>query len=174
MPITPEIAESLRDEKRQRNAVKRLAAALTVLMGRHLTSGHLFKFLDSAAGVGGPSALVFRRRTTRGAGGGQGRRHVRRLVFGDSMLEYLVHRHLLSHKARLRHLSFPDFLRRIRERYGFHVDRAPDNTDVPSEVLQRNRMFLQRRLRDLGLLRGVNDADSMKRLTARFCPAASP
>ncbi len=168
----PEVAETLRDQGRQPNAVRRLAAALTVLMGRPLTSGHLFSFLDSASGVAGPNALVFKRRTTRGAGGGRRTRDVRRLVFGDSMLEYLVHRHLLSHKARLRHLSFPEFLRGLRKRYGFHVDRAPDNTEVSSEILQRNRMFLQRRLRDLGLLRGVNDADSMKRLTPRFRPRA--
>ena len=40
--------------------------------------------------------------------------------------------------------------------------------EVPSELLQRNRSVLERRLRDLGLLTGVNDAERMKKLKARY------
>lgn len=40
--------------------------------------------------------------------------------------------------------------------------------EVPSELLQRNRRVLERRLRDLGLLTGVNDAERMKKLKARY------
>ena len=39
---------------------------------------------------------------------------------------------------------------------------------ISNEVLGRNRATLERRLRDLGLLLGVNDAEQMKRLTPRF------
>ena len=36
------------------------------------------------------------------------------------------------------------------------------------EVLQANTSWLERRLRDLGLLIGVNDASSMKQLKPRY------
>ena len=39
---------------------------------------------------------------------------------------------------------------------------------ISNELLQRNRTILERRLRDLGLLVGVNDAEAMKRLKPRF------
>ena len=57
-------------------------------------------------------------------------------------------------------------------RYGFHVDTAPPGMTVSNEALGRNRAALARRLRDLGLLVGVNDAERMKRLTPRFEAAA--
>ena len=50
----------------------------------------------------------------------------------------------------------------------FYVDQAPPNMEVASELLQRNRHILERRLRDLGLLTGVNDAERMKKLKARY------
>lgn len=43
---------------------------------------------------------------------------------------------------------------------------------VSNELLQANRAALERRLRDLGLLVGVNDAESMKRLRPRFIPVS--
>ena len=41
---------------------------------------------------------------------------------------------------------------------------------VSNELLLANRTALERRLRDLGLLAGVNDAETMKRLRPRFQP----
>ena len=86
------------------------------------------------------------------------------------MLDFLVHRHL--HKAakgkKERSLSYQEFLDIIRNNYGLHVDRAPSGMSIPAELLARNRSILERRLRDLGLLVGVNDAESMKRLQPRF------
>jgi hypothetical protein len=41
---------------------------------------------------------------------------------------------------------------------------------VSNDLLQANRLILERRLRDLGLLIGVNDAEAMKRLKPRFDP----
>jgi hypothetical protein len=39
---------------------------------------------------------------------------------------------------------------------------------VSQELLRENKRWLERRLRDLGLLVGVNDAPSMKQLRPRF------
>ena len=39
---------------------------------------------------------------------------------------------------------------------------------VPNDLLQNNRRMLERRLRDLGLLSGVNDAERMKKLKPRY------
>jgi hypothetical protein len=43
---------------------------------------------------------------------------------------------------------------------------------ISNDLLQANRTTLERRLRDLGLLVGVNDAEAMKRLRPRFDTAA--
>ena len=39
---------------------------------------------------------------------------------------------------------------------------------ISNELLQENGAILERRLRDLGLFVGVNDAEAMKRLQPRF------
>ena len=113
-------------------------------------------------------------RRRRGLGGSTTRRKrdLRSLVFTDSVLDYLVHLHLLKsgNKPGIRALSFREFLDVLRERYGFHVDTAPSEMTISNELLQRNRTILERRLRDLGLLVGVNDAEAMKRLEPRFKP----
>ncbi len=168
----PAAAEVLRDDKSEPNPILRLATAVTPLMGRR----HLIEMVDSMLQIGRPNALALKRVTTRGAGtagSGRRRRDVRALVLGDSALDHLVHLHLLrsgNAGLGLRVLSLTDFLRKIRERYGFHVDTAPSGTAISNELLQQNRRFLERRLRDLGLLIGVNDAEAMKRLQTRFAP----
>ncbi len=95
------------------------------------------------------------------------------LVLTNSAIEYLVHRHLRhtgkGHK--LRPLSYPDFLAVLRERYGFFIDRSPPNMQIPNDLLRDNRRVLERRLRDLGLLVGVNDAERMKKLRPRYMSA---
>ena len=111
------------------------------------------------------------KRKTRRGGGRQ--RDVRSIVLTDPMLEYLVHLQLLKSGNKPgydRGLSYDGFLQRLRERYGLCIDTAPPGTGVSSELAQRNRTILERRLRDLGLLKGVNDAESMKRLRPRFFP----
>lgn len=172
----PAAAEVLRDEESEANPIRRLATAVTPLMGLR---GNLMGMVDSTLQVGRPNALAFKRVTTRGAstsGSGRRRRDVRALVLGDSALDHLVHLHLLrggNAGLGLRPLSLTDFLHKIRERYGFHVDAAPSGpsgTAISNELLQQNRRILERRLRDLGLLIGVNDAEAMKRLQPRFEP----
>ncbi len=96
------------------------------------------------------------------------------IVLSNTALEFLVHRHLRRNTKGFKPtaLSLPTFIELLRERYGLYVDQAPPDLPLPNELLHRNRRFLERRLRDLGLLVGVNDAESMKRLRQRF-PAAA-
>ena len=61
-----------------------------------------------------------------------------------------------------------DFVQELQKRYGFCIDQAPSGMAISNELLQLNRNVLERRLRDLGLLTGVNDAETMKQLKPRF------
>ena len=168
----PEAAEMLRNEGSQPNSIRRLAAALTPLMGTKARR-NTFQMVDSTLNFERPNGLAQKRKTTRGAqstGSGRRVREVRSLVFTDAALDYLVHLHVLpaGNKAGRRRISLREFLDTIRTRYGFHVDAAPPDMAVSNELLQSNRAILERRLRDLGLLVGVNDAEAMKRLQPRF------
>jgi hypothetical protein len=91
-------------------------------------------------------------------------------VLTPPLLDYLVHRHLRkAAKGKPEQpLSFQRFLAILRERYGLYVDREPPGHPIPQELLLRNKNWLERRLRDLGLLIGVNDAESMKQLRPRY------
>ena len=168
----PEVVEILRNERSQADPIRRLATALTALLGTSVRSNFM-GMVDSVLHVGRPNGLAKKRTTTRGAQvtrGGRRRREVRSLVLTDSVLEYLVHLNLLrsGNKMGVRRLSLKAFLDVIRERYGFHVDAPPPGMMISNELLQENRATLERRLRDLGLLAGVNDAEAMKRLQPRF------
>ncbi len=166
----PEHAQLLRDENAQPNPVWRLAETLTSLQ-RHL---FLTDMVDSSLLIGRPNGLAAKRRVTRSVAGTGTRktREIRSLVFTDSALDYLVHRHVLRSgkkgRFRLRPLSFKEFLQTLHNRYGFCVDTAPVGITISNELLRLNRAVLERRLRDLGLLVGVNDAEAMKCLRPRF------
>jgi hypothetical protein len=84
-----------------------------------------------------------------------------------------VHLHVLRSGKNVgyRPLAFTEFLDRLQERYGFCVDTAPPGLTISNDVLRENRAVLERRLRDLGLLVGVNDAEAMKHLKPRFEPS---
>lgn len=166
----PDAAKILRDESGEQNPIWRLAAALTPLLGSNARSDTI-KMVDSTLRVNRPNGLAQKRKTTRG-GGGRRQRDVRSLVFTESVLDYLVHLVLLrpGNKTGVQQLSLRDFLAKLRQRYGFHVDRAPPGMEISNELLQTNRSILERRLRDSGLLIGVNDAEAMKRLQPRFEP----
>jgi hypothetical protein len=170
----PQAAALLDNEETQPNPILRLAEALTLLQKRVNTHENLKKLIDSVLLIAQPNGLARKRTVTRQgvAGAGARRREVRSLVLSDSVLDYLVHLHLLrpGYKPGQRPLSLKEFLQILRERYGFCVDTAPEGMTVSNEDLQLNRRMLERRLRDLGLLLGVNDAESMKRLTPRFLP----
>ena len=154
------------------NPAWRLAEALVTLMGYRNQDSHFRKCLDSYLLMDGPHGLA-RKRTVIGKNTESGRRRTseaRSLVFTNSVLDFLVHRHLrkAAKGKGAKALSFQDFLDVIRRNYGMCVDRAPAGMSIPAELLARNRSILEKRLRDLGLLVGVNDAESMKRLRPRF------
>jgi hypothetical protein len=161
-------ADMLRSDRAQPNQVWRLAESLTSLQ-RHL---FLTELIDSVLLAGRPNGLAMKRSVTRKVVGAAGakKRELRSLVFTDSVLDYLVHLHVLrtGNKSGYRPLSLKDFVQVLRERYGFCVDQAPPGMTISNEILRLNRLVLERRLRDLGLLMGVNDAEAMKHLRPRF------
>ena len=172
----PDAAGILRNDKGEPNPFWRLAEALTSLIGQDWARKNLVNMIDSSLLVDRPNGLAAKRKTSRqdAVAGTRRQREVRSLVFTDAVLEYLVHLHLLKpgNKPGIRPLALREFIREIRERYGFCVDAPPPGMAVAGDLLQANRAVLERRLRDLGLLAGVNDAEAMKRLRPRFTPSA--
>ena len=170
----PECAQMLRAVRNQPNPAWRLAESLTSLQGRGNTQENLIKLLDSSLLLGRPNGLALKRTVTRNVAVAPARRRsdVRSIVFTDSVLDYLVHLQVLPSGSRsgARPLSFREFVHRLHARYGFCVDSAPPGMTISNDLLRQNRGMLERRLRDLGLLVGVNDAEAMKRLRPRFTP----
>jgi hypothetical protein len=170
-----EASEMLRNDFAQPNPVWRLADALTFLQGRVNTRQNLIAFLDSALTTGRPNGLAVKRSVTRtdATGNARKKRDVRSLVLTDSVLDYLVHLNVLrsGNKGGYRPLAFKQFVSVIAEQYGLRIDKAPPGMTISNDLLQLNRAILERRLRDLGLLVGVNDAEAMKYLVPRFNPA---
>ena len=162
----PEATQLVKDTRAQENPVWRIAESLMSLQKPKLRD-----LIDSALMTSRPNGLAAKRTVTRkSAGGGSNRRDVRSIVFTDSVLDYLVHLHVLpsGNKTGWRPFAFGDFVDVLRQRYGFCVDVATPGMTVSNDLLQQNRSVLERRLRDLGLLVGVNDAESMKHLRPRF------
>lgn len=171
----PESAHILRNADSQPNTVWRIAESLTSLQGRKNTLTNLNSLIDSALFMGRPNGLALKRTATRSgaAFGTRKRTEIRSLVFSDAVLDYLVHLHVLpgGNRYGIRPLPFREFIQKLRNRYGFCVDTSPPGMTISNELLQDNRAVLERRLRDLGLLVGVNDAEAMKRVRPRFEPA---
>ena len=168
----PDAANVLKNDSAQPNPIWRLAEALTFLQGRKNTQNNVVSLLDSALMTARPNGLAATRTVLRKVGSATAakRTELRSLVFTDAALDYLVHVQVLRNgkKEGFRAISLKDFLQVLRDRYGFCVDQAPPGLTISNELLRLNRLVLERRLRDLGLLLGVNDAESMKRLSPRF------
>jgi hypothetical protein len=126
--------------------------------------------LDSSLMPNRPNGLAFKRRVSRSEAGARRTMDLRSIVLSNSLLDFLVHRHLRKdgEGKTARPLTLRKFLDILREHYGLYVDREPPGMSVPQDLLHANKQWLERRLRDLGLLVGVNDAESMKQLRARF------
>ena len=167
----PHIADILENEEVIPNPVLRLAEGIVRLQGR-TPRAHLHKLVGSLLFLDRPNGLARKRQTRRKEPGRASPRSrpVRSVVLTDTVLEYLVHSAVLPPgKSRAaQRVSLVEFVERIKERYGFYIDAAPPGMMVSNELLQANRSYLERRLRDLGLMVGVNDADAMKRLKPRF------
>lgn len=152
------------------NPIMRLAEVLILLMGDSIQSRQFISALDSSLMIDKPNGLAKKRKRTTTNKGNRKQSDARSIILTNTMLDFLVHRYLKKaakgkgDKA----LSFVEFIEILRKRYGLYVDQSPPGMSIPAELLLRNRRFLERRLRDLGLLMGVNDAESMKRLQPRF------
>lgn len=148
----------------------RLAEVLCELMGDVNQRKNYMGAFESAFMTDRPNGLAIKRRVRRNQNGAQRAQDLRAIVLTPSLLDYLVHRHLRkAAKGKPEQpLSFQRFLVILRERYGLYVDREPPGHPIPQELLLRNKNWLERRLRDLGLLIGVNDAESMKQLKPRY------
>ena len=166
----PDAVEILRDTENHSSSVWPLAEALQMLRGRNGAHKKIADMIDSTLLTDRPHGLASKRRTTRSVAGSRSTRDTRSLVFTDSVLEYLVHLHVLRNGNRpgARPLSFKEFIGTLHRRYGFCVDVSPPGMTVSNDLLQANRTLLEKRLRDLGLFVGVNDAETMKRLQPRF------
>lgn len=165
---SPEVAMALKNDAI--NPALRLAEALVELMGYPQQGGQFSKALDSSLMPNRPNGMVFRRRVSRTEAGTKKAVDLRSIVLSHSHLDFLVHRHLRKDgKGKgAQPLTLRKFLDLLRNNYGLYVDREPPGVSVPQELLLANKTWLERRLRDLGLLVGVNDAESMKQLQPRF------
>lgn len=166
---SPEIVDKLRGKNIP--SPVRLAEALVELMGRHSQQVNYLSILESCLMTDRPNGLAIKRKARRtNLSGRRSTDVLRAFVLTPTMLDFLVHRHLrkASRGRPQRFLSLRNFLDLLRERYGLYVDREPPGLPVSQALLQRNKAALERRLRDLGLLVGVNDAESMKQLKARY------
>jgi hypothetical protein len=167
-------AELLNANEVQNNVVIRLATCLTYLQGRSKTLTNMLEWIDCALMAKTPAALTRKRSVSRVTGGmGTSRRDARSFVLTDDFLDYIVHLHVARSRTNgvQRPLSFQQLLQAMRERHGLYVDQFPAGSVISDELLRLNRSVLERRLRDLGLLVGVNDAESMKHLRPRYAGA---
>jgi len=144
----------------------RMAEAIVLIIGDKNLLGKYRSFLDSSMMIDEPNGIGRKRK-----GMSKGKLIDRRsFVLTNPSLEFLVHRHLRKSKKRTgkKPLSLAKFIDILRDRYGYYIDEEPPGLKISSDILKNNRMHLERRLRDLGLFIGVNDAESMKRLRQRY------
>jgi hypothetical protein len=164
--IETEAVEILRGTKTSKDPLRILAESMCVMMGDKLLHSNPLKFIDSCLMLNEAHGLGRKRRVSRTIAGRKRKMmDMRSMILSNTVLETLVHLHLI---ARQGVLSFAEFLRILRERYGIWVDECPPGVSASREDLLNNRAMLERRLRDLGLLVGVNDAEFMKHLRPRF------
>ncbi len=164
------------------NPVWRLAEAVTLMMGEKAQTQAVNSCLKSCMMLDEANGIAAQR-NVRFSTGRKGKMSgtVRSVVLTNTMLDFLVHRHLrqpgkkgrtqpnpLAFSGNASRPGSESFLRILREQYGLCIDQAPPGQQISVELLLRNRRVLEARLRDLGLLVGVNDAESMKRLQPRF------
>lgn len=153
------------------NPAMRLAEALCLLMGDKLQISFYISALNSCLMVGQPNGLASKRKVQlKDRTGKTIRGDARSIILTNPMLDFIVHRHLrkAAKGKGQRSLAFIDLLKLLKDRYGLYVDEAPPGMSISARLLDENKEILERRLRDLGVFIGVNDAESMKRLQQRF------
>lgn len=162
------VQELLRQDS---NPITRLAEALCILMGNKLQITQFLKAIHSCLMIDQPNGLGRKRKIySKNSAGKRGSADARSIILSNTMLDFIVHRYLRKAKRGkgAESLTLIELIRLLREHYGMYVDEAPPGMSISAELLLHNRRILEKRLRDLGVLIGVNDAESMKRLQQRF------
>jgi hypothetical protein len=167
-PDIPELEISALLRNNKLNPILRLAEALCELMSDKQQRVKYLEALDSALMINQSNGLAMKRRVLRSQSGLSRRMDLRSIVLTTPLLEFLVHRHLYRTATESAHLSLQGFIKLLRDRYGLYIAQEPPGQPIPQEMLLRNKNYLERRLRDLGLLIGVNDAESMKQLKPHY------
>jgi len=164
----PDVVRALRNDRI--SSALRMAESLVELSGVEQQGRQFMKAMESSLMPNRPNGLAFKRRVSRSEAGTKKAVDLRSIVLSNALLDFLVHRHLRrdGEGKTARPLTLRKFLGILRDHYGLYVDREPPGMSVPQDLLRTNKAWLERRLRDLGLLVGVNDAESMKQLRARF------
>jgi hypothetical protein len=166
--LAPDIVYNLR-EKGNRNCALIFAEAICDLMGIQGQQQRYLSALESSMLSNQPNGLAIKRRVSRSKNQKRSNQDLRAIILNSTMLDFLVHRHLHKSDDKSQQiLTLQRFLKILREKYGLYVDQEPPGQPVSQELLRSNKLYLERRLRDLGLLIGVNDAESMKRLKSRY------
>lgn len=167
--IDPDFVGRLRNKERPEPY--RFAESVLELMRKENQWKQYKKALESCLMSDKPSGLSRKRPSSEVRDGKSSKLELSSILLTPVMLDFLVHRHL--YKAGMGNkpkpfLSLQEFLKILRSDYGLYIDRSPLGTTIPQTSLDDNARLLEKRLRDLGLLIGVNDAPSMKQLKARY------
>lgn len=168
-----DLDQDLQDLLRNANnsPIERLSESLCILMGDNLHTKYHPMVTTSVLMTDLPNGMSQKRKTTqKNKSGKTAKLDVRSIVLTNPMLDFIVHRHLrkAAKGKGSKPLTFIDLLQILKNRYGLYVAESPPGMSIPVEMLLHNKRILERRLRDLGVLVGVNDAESMKRLRQRF------
>ena len=128
--IAEDVAEILKFQSNGPNAAWRLAEAVTLLMRDPLQIQHVVKCLNSCLMVGERNGLAVERRVQfRNTRDGKKTGMMRSIVLSNSLLDFLVHRHLRGPgkkgNTKPKVLPLSECLNILRERYGLYVDQAP-------------------------------------------------
>ncbi|CAK0764344.1 conserved hypothetical protein [Gammaproteobacteria bacterium] len=164
----PEIVSKLRN-----NALSpalNLAEVINSLRGNTPGTKNM-DVLSSALASNEPNGISKSRSGRRTQNGVSSNTTLRSIVLQPPLLEFLVHRHVFREDGAKQFLSLQGLLRLLRENYGLYVDCAPPGQPISQDLLLKNKKYVEDRLRDLGLLLGVNDAESMKQIKPHYVGA---
>ena len=100
----------------------------------------------------------------------------RRFVLGSKLLEVLLQVAVLTQDGRrfvTREIRIEDLLTYLRNRYGLHIDRLPEEVQANSSILNRRALRLnleafKRRLREIGFYEDLSDAYVTQKVSPRY------
>ncbi|OYT73418.1 MAG: hypothetical protein CFK52_02295 [Chloracidobacterium sp. CP2_5A] len=165
----PALARKLTAPMSPSMRVMTLAQALVELRGAK-QAGKWLELFDSCLLCDHPRGLAVKRAA---AGARKPARDQRLTPLTDGVLDYLAHLWVARAERAASPATLAGFLDALRDNYGFCVAASPDGATLSSKLLDQNRQRLEARLRDLGLLASVSDAEAMKLIQARFPVAAA-